>query len=366
VVEVKIVVNDIAASEGGALSILRDFYDEIISSGDQNQWVFLLGDHYLDSRENIEIIIFPDIKKSWLKRLKFDFFSGKKLINELKPDLYFSLQNTATLGVHCSQVVYLHQPLPYQKEKKYSFFRRKEVKYAVYQKIIGKIYTFLLKKSQANVIVQSEWMRENVRHTVPNEIKVIVPKIVEDINTVPKFSLDRYKNQKEKFFFYPSGYYPYKNQEILFNAVEKLHNDGIVNFSVSLTIDKKIIQNRHFPPNIKFLGNIDRQHVFELYSQSVLLFPSYIETFGLPLLEAKILNCPIITAETEFSREILRGYPNAIYFDKDDPNHLKMIMEAVIKNDFSLTKSISERNSNEITIFNYLVGEVENNDKKHL
>lgn len=32
----RIVVNDIAASEGGALSVLRDFYNEILKSSDSD------------------------------------------------------------------------------------------------------------------------------------------------------------------------------------------------------------------------------------------------------------------------------------------------------------------------------------------
>lgn len=113
----RIVVNDIAASEGGAMSVLRDLHSDIISSGDENEWIFLLGEKFIEESDNIKVLTFPKIKTSWIKRLDFDFISGKKIINKLQPDIYLSLQNTATIGVKAPQYVFLHQPLPYQKEK---------------------------------------------------------------------------------------------------------------------------------------------------------------------------------------------------------------------------------------------------------
>lgn len=360
----RIVVNDIAASEGGALSILRDFYDEIVSSDDNNDWIFLLGDDYLEPRDNIKIITLPSIKKSWKKRLEFDFFNGKKIIKKFEPDLYISLQNTATLGLKCQQVVYLHQPLPYQKEKKYSIFKRKERKYAVYQFLIGNIFNILLKKSGARIIVQSQWMKKNVSKKISNSIDVIPPKINKYIEERYFFSEESYKEQKEKQFFYPASMIPYKNHELIFKAVNELLGENINNFSVYLTIDKKMCEHylEYIPSNIKFLGNIDRKRVFDMYTNSVLLFPSYIETFGLPLLEAKLVNSPIISSKTEFSKEILFDYDNVYYFEKNDYLKLKKIMESFIKNDFEVFEKKLEENIQEVTLYNYLIGEEFNND----
>ncbi|HAP8732747.1 TPA: glycosyltransferase family 1 protein, partial [Enterococcus faecium] len=50
----RIVVNDIAASEGGAMSVLRDLHSDIISSGDENEWIFLLGEKFIEESDNIK------------------------------------------------------------------------------------------------------------------------------------------------------------------------------------------------------------------------------------------------------------------------------------------------------------------------
>ena len=121
----RIVVNDIAASEGGALTILKDFYNCVRQNGAEHEWIFLLGDNYVEETENIRVIPLPEIKGSKLKKLKFDLFSGKKYIEKLKPDAVFSLQNIITFGLSVPQTVYIHQSIPFQSVKKFSFFNTK-------------------------------------------------------------------------------------------------------------------------------------------------------------------------------------------------------------------------------------------------
>ena len=50
----KIVVNDIAASTGGAMTVLRDFYNCVCNNDHENQWIFLLGKKYFEETENVK------------------------------------------------------------------------------------------------------------------------------------------------------------------------------------------------------------------------------------------------------------------------------------------------------------------------
>ncbi|MEH7106445.1 glycosyltransferase, partial [Bacillus sp. JJ1764] len=77
---------------------------------------------------------------------------------------------------------------------------------------------------------------------------------------------------------------------------------------------------------IEFVGTLDRKDVFEYYSNSILIFPSFIETVGLPLMEAKMHKGVIIASDCQFSREILKGYENAYFFSHDSSNKLFKIL----------------------------------------
>lgn len=58
----KILVINFAASEGGALSILQDFYESINENDKDNEWYFLLSDRYLEETKNIKVIVDPSLK----------------------------------------------------------------------------------------------------------------------------------------------------------------------------------------------------------------------------------------------------------------------------------------------------------------
>ena len=65
-----------------------------------------------------------------------------------------------------------------------------------------------------------------------------------------------------------------------------------------------------------------------MYAHSVLLFPSYVESFGLPLLEARLTGTYVIASNCPFSREILDGYEKALFFDEMD---YKMMAEHILR-----------------------------------
>ena len=61
---VRIVVNDIAASEGGAISILKSLYQYILEADDINEWFFLLSGMYIKETKNVHVLLFKKEKKS--------------------------------------------------------------------------------------------------------------------------------------------------------------------------------------------------------------------------------------------------------------------------------------------------------------
>ena len=313
----KIVIIDFAASEGGALSILKEYYDKA-KKDNKNNYIFILSDNYLAETDNIKIKILKK-EKNWIGRLIFDYITGKKIIEEIKPDLVLSLQNTIVRGIKVKQHLYVHQAIPFQKIKKFSFFKKKEFKLAIIQYLIGACIKSSIKNAD-RVIVQTSWMKEAIIddcNISSKKIEIIPPSI--DLSYVKK-----QKKNKKNLFFYPTSDHIYKNNEIIYSAVEKLNKEGISNFEIELTIDGESSEC------IKKIGRISRKEVFDKYSESTLIFPSYIETYGLPLLEAKKSGATIITSDTPFSHEILDKYNKVIYFNPFDSEMLKSAIMEVL------------------------------------
>ncbi len=343
----RIVVNDIAASTGGALSILRDFYEYVKQHDFENEWIFLTGGNYIEETGNVKVIVMGKVKASKLEKLKFDLISGRKFINRLEPDVVFSMQNIITFGVNARQIVYVHQSIPFQNIKKFSFLKNEERRLAVYQYIIG----YFIKKSVRKadkVIVQTKWMRK----AVIDKTKILPVKI---INVLPNVKIEGYAhldkcadiNKKEQYiFFYPTGVGIYKNIKCITEAVTILNQCGYKDFQIKLTVNDKELEQYHCNSNnIIPVGRLNREDVYKEYLHSTLIFPSYIETFGYPMAEARLMGTIVLASDCPFSHEVLEGYENAYFFDPFSPAELAELMKQVMNNTIKKKKIALKENN---------------------
>lgn len=327
----KILVNDIAASEGGALSILQDFYSYIKDNDTKNQWIFLLSNPYIHETQRIKVKVVKKAKASWKNRFFFDLYVWKRVVNEYRPDVILSLQNTIFFFCDYPQVAYIHQSIPFQQIKKFSLFNNEERKFWVYQNIIGMFIKYSARYAN-KVIVQTNWMKSQVeRYSKKNQTYKIPP------NLNP-YNFSKEGNWKCNKFIYPTSQAIYKNNECLYTACDLLVERKL-QFAMEVTLESN--ENRE---NVKFIGKIPRDILMEKYRQYTLVFPSYIETYGLPLAEGRMCGTLILAADTEFAREVLAGYANAYYFDPFNPIELAALMNKVITGEIT-KKQVSEKTS---------------------
>lgn len=315
----KILVVDIAASEGGALTILQDYYQKACEDT-QNEYDFFVGNVSLASCANVHVTRFPEVKAHLLNRIMFDFIWGKYKIKEKEPDMVISLQNTMVRGVKTPQTIYVHQPLPFQKMKSYSFIKRDEFELALRQHLLGRYIKYSCRHA-SQIVVQAEWLKKAIVEEtgVPAERIQVQP---------PKLSIDkpgRDSDYSTGNFIYPCSHVHYKNVECILKAASILKKEGILDFHVMLTIDGVD------DACLTYIGRCEREKVLSYMRSRVLIFPSYIETVGLPLLEAKILGTDILAADTDYAHEALGDYEKVYYFNPFDPGELAKMMKKVMK-----------------------------------
>ena len=156
-------------------------------------------------------------------------------------------------------------------------------------------------------------------------------------------------------FLYPSFPRVFKNFEVICEATKILENKGIKNFKVYLTIDgsenlysKEIAKKYNQLECVKFIGLQPRINLMRYYSKvETVVFPSKIETWGLPITEAKELRKKIILANLPYVHETLGDYENVFFFDPNSSRDLAEKMELVIKGenikfDGNIEKNIEE------------------------
>lgn len=317
-----IMIYDVHASETGALAILDDLYQQIKEYPDKTiKWIFIVSIPKYKETENIIVRRFPWIKKNWGFRYYFDTITTRRLLKEFKPDKVFSLQNKGITFYHREQAVYLHLPSILTDHK---FNLRMDGKTLWFHQNVLKKSIFSSLRKVEKIIVQTQWMKTALIEKAnidKNKIIILAPDI--SSNNIGKF-IDNAENRKR--FFYPAASYTYKNHLTILRAINYVQEHGLRKYEVIFTISSD--ENTHTKNlfkfasehklNVIFKGKISREQVFEMYTKSVLLFPSYVESFGMPLLEAKLTGTYVIASDCPFSREILEDYNKASFFNEMD------------------------------------------------
>lgn len=309
-----IVVNATALHQGGALSILKQFIEAIPE--DDQKWVIWIPENVIINSGKENVFLYP-IKnvKALPKRFWWDAFGIKRWLREknIEPVAAISLQNTGfRVGKCVPTFIYYHQSIPFYSYR-WNPLNKRERTFWFYKNI----YTFFVKlflKKDTIVFVQLDFIKsgfiKKFGHSSKN-IEVYSPNVVK----LKLLSTNKANNSTNKIkLFYPATPHFYKNHRVIEEAL-KLTSRKL---ELALTTDgeEQILGYS----KIKHLGMQPYERVCELYLESdALVFPSYIETFGLPLLEAAMTGLPIIAADLPYSREVLNGYEGVRFVDHKDP-----------------------------------------------
>ena len=337
---------DIAASRTGAESVLRDFSEYVRDSSDGNEWIFITGvpgiipfaaelksPADVKDKAGIYVLLREDVKSSWLQRLRFELFTGAGFIRALKPDIVFSLENTMPGGaLKAKSVLYVHQPLGFQKLKRFSLIKKEERHLAIYQYFISGMIDSSIKRSD-RVIVQTRWMRE----ALLDKLKVGADKVYAILPPLPGVPQNISSGEfNEKLFLFPSGPIIYKNHECVIRAALILNERGYTDFKVVFTLneeeagEKLVKLSAQTRGNIEWKGKLEREELFDGYRTGTLIFPSYIETYGYPPAEARSVGGMVLASDTPFCREVLEGYKNARFFDPFSPGELAGLIQKIL------------------------------------
>lgn len=309
-----ILVNGNALTEKGGIAVINSFIYDLENHpnlSDRNINVtIIVPDRFIlknIKNRNIKLINLNLKTKGYLRKIENNF-KVRNIIKSGNFNAYLSLQNTAFRKIDIPQYVLIHTALPFVNiPLKYNLFK---------YRFLLKFYYKINMKYYDGIFVQSNWLKKIINESFNFEqgkIYVVRPTPNDIKNNTDKLdciALEKL-NSTEIKLLYPTRNAKYKNIERLIEAINKYNYKNKIKVILYLTYKGK--DSKY----IKFIGNIRYESIATLYKNvDAIIFPSLVETLGLPLQESQILNKDILVSDLEYAREVLgkEGY----YFNPYD------------------------------------------------
>jgi glycosyltransferase involved in cell wall biosynthesis len=322
----RLVISAVNFTEGGPLTVLRDV---VRAAADHfPRWSIYVLVHAIgtvDTTGSARIIElpYPAPKRSWLRRLHLEWFEFRRLSRELRPEVWLSLHDITPRVEAGRQYVYCHNPAPFCAERIPA--ERHDRRFMLFRRFYGALYRCFIHRNTA-VIVQQDWLREQFRERFGVRRVIVaypdVPRPV-DVGATPRGSLPAK-------FLYPAFPRVFKNFELLGECVSILERDARWKGEMIVTIDgsensyaREIRERYGHLRTLRFVGLQPPERLADLYANcDALVFPSLLETWGLPLTEAKSHRLPILAADRPYAHETVGSCDRVTFFDPIDAEAL--------------------------------------------
>lgn len=253
----------------------------------------------------------------------YEYFRFKKLSTELNADIWFSIQDLSPKVVSKKKFVYCHNPSPFYKPSAHDWLYGFRISFFAW--FYKYAYQFNIRSNDA-VFVQQHWIKKQFEdwYRISN-VKVMHPE-----TRVMAKSSSVSLNPEKINLFYPSFPRMFKNMEYLCEAILLLPIQIREKIKIYITINgsensyaKKIVSKYQKHSEFQFIGALDRASVSGYYNEmDALVFPSKLETWGLPLTETKEFNKPIFVSDLPYAHETVGNYDKVCFFDLNEPQHL--------------------------------------------
>jgi glycosyltransferase involved in cell wall biosynthesis len=279
----------------------------------------------------LKYIEVPSARGSWIRRIYYEYLWFWIWSRSKDIELWLSLHDATPTVAAKRRVVYCHCAVPFYRGPSQWLTAPA---WEVFRRLYYLVYSLNLNKNHA-VVVQQQWFREEFwKLTGFDKRNIIVAKPQHTISDIVFRKTERETRDAIRLF-YPGLPRIFKNFEVLLDAmvlVDKLNVQLVITIKGTENAYAKALKDKYGKAkNVEFVGYLSVDEVQQQYERSdALVFPSKLETWGLPLSEFRRYGKPIMAVDLPYAREALSGYPNACYFEPDNFHALAELIRMLV------------------------------------
>jgi len=326
-------------TSGGPLQIYRDFLNFLSARSDIEVVAIVSDISLFESYENVNYIEIRNYKKFIFLKFYYEYFRYFSMSKKYNIDLWVSLNDcTPSVKSKC-RAVYCHNATPFYRRRFSDLLRLDRV---FLQSLYYPVFYRINIRKNNYVIVQQSWFKKYfVESYKVDAEKVIINPV--NVDSFVGFKSEPKNKSSNYCFIYPTKAIRYKNIEIICKAVEMMEIEGLKDFTVIITINgnenkfsSQLKKKYRHLNSISWKGSVTRDELEDLYSNSdCLIFPSELETWGLPISEFKKFGKAMLLARLPYAIETVGFYEKVKFFNVSDANELRKYMQGLLKKEDS-------------------------------
>jgi len=338
---------------GGLGRYVEQLVNHLPEIDHQNRYVLFVGEKSLSAKNTQSLHPSITTPIHWYT-LKEQLFLAP-LIDKQKLDLVHFPHWNVPIGLRTPFVVTIHDLILLEEPRSARATTRNSLFYAIKYFAFKKVLEHAINKS-VKIITPSNATKQSILKYFPSVDQKKISVIYEGVTALPsrtsRPSGPSGSSRPFSFLLYIGNCYPHKNLETLLSAFTILH-EQIPDLHLVIAgrndVFFKKLKERSFAiaqddtnvtSFIHFEENPTDERLAELYGQAELyVFPSRVEGFGLPPLEAMSQSTPVACSDIPSLREILGNA--AVYFPKDNPDEIAKVISEVINNPIKKTELIN-------------------------
>ncbi|MEE2678813.1 MAG: glycosyltransferase family 1 protein [Myxococcota bacterium] len=327
----RILIDATMTRRGGGFTYLVNLLPLLASLAPERQFRMLLRNPTLRAElppaANVETTLYPET--GFGRRLAFTMLAGPRIAADWNADLYFGAGDLAPLSCRCPVIASFRNP---------NVFTSLDQEWYAYQVFrlgaLRRLSRLTARRCRRILFVSHDsarWIGDAI--ALPEERRAVVHHGID----LERFQRDAPSPHPRPYVLSVSSIYRYKNFVRLIEAWTQLAtrrddvpdlviagDDMDPDYSVRMRAAREAAGR--LSERIRIVGDVPYAEIGAWYRNAALfVFPSYLETFGHPLLEAMAAGVPVLSADIPVLREV--AGEAAHYVDPYDTAALERALE---------------------------------------